>query len=548
MGSSSHEPAREPARESAREPAALGAPSPGPGAAAPRGLLWFALALALVPFGLLVHRFDFLCDDAFITFRYSRNLAEGLGLVYNPPQLEAPVEGYSEFLWAGLMALGMKLGVGPEILSRVLSVLAGLLMVSALVRAIARRYADAPAAVLASALLLGTAPPLAVWSTGGMATMPTAALAVALFLVAHGAPAGNWRRRALLLGLITAGLTLMRADAALLVALILTPPIIAGLVRRDERQWRPALAAAGSGALVFFGHMAWRYSVYGDWVPNTARVKLGLTGAAAERGLDYVVSAWLSMPGLGLLTVGALAGAWCSRRRLGAAEASGVAAMVIGGTAYAISSGGDFMCFARFLVPVIPFAVLGTAGALACLERRSRAVTLLAGVGAAALSVSAAFDVHAVPETARLAFHFRHNQTLMGVRPSASEVEQWRNMSDRAGYWAEVGRALAQHAPPGSSLVYGAVGAIGYHSNLFIHDRNGLVTREVALRPPHKVLRSPGHDKAVPPEFFLRHDPTFLDAGLCAAAAFPPPQKAGTRVEALGPGERPGSVLWVQRP
>ena len=58
--------------------------------------------------------------------------------------------------------------------------------------------------------------------------------------------------------------------------------------------------------------MAWRYSVYGDWVPNTARVKLGLTGAAAERGLDYVVSSWLSMPGLGLLTVGAyhLPGTW----------------------------------------------------------------------------------------------------------------------------------------------------------------------------------------------------------------------------------------------
>ena len=50
--------------------------------------------------------------------------------------------------------------------------------------------------------------------------MPTAALAVALFLVAHGAPAVDWRRRALLLGLISAGLTLMRADAALLVALV----------------------------------------------------------------------------------------------------------------------------------------------------------------------------------------------------------------------------------------------------------------------------------------------------------------------------------------
>ena len=72
----------------------------GDGANASRGLLYLALAVALVPFAFLVHRFDFVCDDAFITFRYSRT-SEGLGLVYNPPALEAPVEGYSEFLWRG---------------------------------------------------------------------------------------------------------------------------------------------------------------------------------------------------------------------------------------------------------------------------------------------------------------------------------------------------------------------------------------------------------------------------------------------------------------
>ena len=520
----------------------------GDGANASRGLLYLALAVALVPFAFLVHRFDFVCDDAFITFRYSRNLSEGLGLVYNPPALEAPVEGYSEFLWAWLMSLGISAGAAPEVLSRLLSVAAGILLVTCLVRHLARRLGDAPASLVASGLLLGTAPPLAVWSTGGMATMPTALLAVVLFLLAVGERPAGWRWRGALMALVAGGLVLMRADAALLVALVLAPVILVGLRRRESDRWRPAVMGAGGSWAVFWAHMMWREATYGDWIPNTARVKLGFSGPALERGLDYVVSAWLSMPGLGLLTVGALAGAWLGRGRFGTAASAGVASVVVGGTAYSISSGGDFMCFARFLVPVVPFAVLGSAGALARIEQRTRAGAVLTGVGAATLSALAAFDVHAVPESTRLAFHFRHNQTLMGVRPSASEFQQWRNMSDRAGYWAEVGRALAQHAPPNASLVYGAVGAIGYHSNLFIHDRNGLVTREVAMRPPHEELRSPGHDKVVPPEFFLRLDPTFLDAGLCAASAFPPRQKAGARVEALGPGERPGTVLWVQRP
>ena len=38
----------------------------------------------------------FLCDDAFISFRYARNLLEGHGLVFNPGER---VEGYTNLLW-----------------------------------------------------------------------------------------------------------------------------------------------------------------------------------------------------------------------------------------------------------------------------------------------------------------------------------------------------------------------------------------------------------------------------------------------------------------
>jgi arabinofuranosyltransferase len=45
-----------------------------------------------------------LTDDAFISFRYARNLVEGHGLVYNPGER---VEGYSNFLWTLWCALGL---------------------------------------------------------------------------------------------------------------------------------------------------------------------------------------------------------------------------------------------------------------------------------------------------------------------------------------------------------------------------------------------------------------------------------------------------------
>ncbi|MHC4066890.1 MAG: hypothetical protein ACYSUI_20630, partial [Planctomycetota bacterium] len=63
---------------------------------------------------LLLHAaaYTFLTDDAFISFRYARNLSEGLGLVFNPGFER--VEGYSNFLWVVLLAGVNALGLAPE--------------------------------------------------------------------------------------------------------------------------------------------------------------------------------------------------------------------------------------------------------------------------------------------------------------------------------------------------------------------------------------------------------------------------------------------------
>ena len=52
-------------------------------------------------------------DDAYISFRYARNLVEGLGLVYNPGER---IEGYTNFLWTLMAAAGMSVGLDPAVL------------------------------------------------------------------------------------------------------------------------------------------------------------------------------------------------------------------------------------------------------------------------------------------------------------------------------------------------------------------------------------------------------------------------------------------------
>ena len=79
-------------------------------------------------------------DDAYITFRYARHLAEGYGLgAWN--HTGEHVEGYSSLLWTLLLAGAARLGVDVRLASKVLGAAAALVVIAVLFR----RRDDRPA-------------------------------------------------------------------------------------------------------------------------------------------------------------------------------------------------------------------------------------------------------------------------------------------------------------------------------------------------------------------------------------------------------------------
>ena len=80
----------------------------------------FGCAFWILVFAAGVSLSWFITDDAFISFRYARNLLEGHGLVFN---VGDRVEGYSNFLWVLELAFLWGLfGWRPEIASLGLSI------------------------------------------------------------------------------------------------------------------------------------------------------------------------------------------------------------------------------------------------------------------------------------------------------------------------------------------------------------------------------------------------------------------------------------------
>lgn len=478
----------------------------------------------LVGFGLLAHHFAFVCDDAYISFRYARNLAEGRGLVFNPGDVP-PVEGYSNLLWtlvlAGAYAAGAT-GTALGTVANLLSITCAVLLLGVTARAARRAGAGALATALTVALL-GTLAPFAVWSTGGLETMP---FALALFatwalVVREREPGASGRPPrsggALLAGLAGVATVLLRADGFLWLGVTLGVVVLDALARGDRTQLRAALLAGGLAALAAGAQFLWRHGYYGEWLPNTARVKTGFSGLRLERGLKYLGTLALCVPGLVLaiplgLVGGGRVGAGPRGRWLGL-QLLGVTTFA---AAYSVWVGGDFMPMARFVVPALPFLALFAGGGLMALERRGPVPALAAALVLVVPGVLVGLDVVRVPQPWLQALHFRWNKP-----EASSEYEQWKLQAGQAERWSWLARGLARYTRPGESIIRGPVGAVGYFTDLEVLDLNGLVTLEVARREVEPQRVSPGHDKHVSPTFFIPHRPTYLGASIEPVGSHP---------------------------
>jgi arabinofuranosyltransferase len=257
-----------------------------------------ALARALTPtialLGLL-RAWDtrWLCDDAYISFRYAANLVAGAGLVWNPGEL---VEGYTNWLFTMLLAGGMALHADPAAIAHTL----GLGSYALVMIGVARIERDGRAdegPVCWSVCMVAVMPDLSVWATGGLETMPVAALSVWIALLAR---PGD-RARELSAGALGALLYLTRPDCALIAGMLLAAPWFSTSGARLAR----ALRLLGPLALAIALASVARFAYYGDWLPNTYYAKSAHLPYWAA-GLPYVgwfVLANYVLLGLLLLTL-----------------------------------------------------------------------------------------------------------------------------------------------------------------------------------------------------------------------------------------------------
>jgi hypothetical protein len=439
-----------------------------------------AIALALAAAVLIGHAlyFDFVNDDAYISFRYADNLVRHGELVYNPGE---KVEGYTNFLWTMTMAGVLGLGGDPVLWSRVLGIGFGLGGLWLVARFVARFRGETRPVDALGPLWLAAAPAYACWSTGGLETQQFTFFAT-LGWTSYLLERRDAARRPLS-GVWFALSALARPEGMLFFGLVGLHRL-AGLVRArrlpDRADW---LWGAGFAA-IFVPYYAWRWWYYGWPFPNTYYVKVG-SASPWGPGLNYYWT-WVRDHHLYLLPLLALA----AHRLRGFWWLFG---LLLGGVSlHVVRVGGDFMGLHRFLVPLMPVL----------------AVVLVFGVEALLASERVRRLPRAVPALVGLVL-------AAGLTVRTVQVDRWSMETgseggvDRIG-WLKmfegqcraIGLWLRDNAPPDASLATTAAGIIPYYSRLYTLDVLGLNDEYIAHEVPARGNR-PGHTKVAPERYIL---------------------------------------------
>jgi hypothetical protein len=456
------------------------------------------LAVLLVICGIFIAHAAYLncvAEDAFISFRFAGNLADGFGMRWNTD--EAPVEGYTNFLWVLLAALAVKLGLFLPSFSQVLGVASGVATILGVYFFARRILCLTGMSAVLPCLFLALSGPFATWSSSGMETT----LFGFFLLVGVLGFVSYLRSRSLrllylgYLSLLAASLTRPEGFGVFL--------IVSGLhflaVCRRKMPFRPFAFSVLLYGLPFLVYFAWRVQYFGFLLPNTFYAKTGGSLYQYLRGLKYsgLFLALYVLPFIPLVVF------LIWEKRKGTPRSGNIRSRVPGAgpglwvifpvctlyTLYIVYVGGDYMAMFRFYAPLLPLIYFLMAAAFYSLfgrleaapGKRAAAGAFLVLFLALTLFHSTPLEMKVFPEPS-----FMHG-TYRGV-----QTERWH-----VARLSLIGKYFNRYKKSGQeSLTTRAIGAISFYARLKIYDQDGLVDPEIAHQKAEDIGRGfPGHEK-----------------------------------------------------
>ena len=413
-------------------------------------------------------------DDSYISVRYAKNFYEGNGFTWNAE--EAPVEGFTNFLWVLWIAFLMLFSGDPTALMFFSSAGFHIAAVVLLYRFLRKKVGSGPVLAALLSMLLASWKPIHVQVRNGLeGPLLLVLFMTAMYLILGDKP--NPRR--MVVGAAIAGLLpLVRPSGLYFTGVLLACFVFEYVWPEREtlvetiKKWRWVWAGFFAPFLLI---TLFRVIYFGDWLPNTYYLKVYNRPGRIAFGMDYVYRFYKSFYGTPFLIPMFLYFQFKSKpwQRV-------LAFGMLGNLVYVAYQGGDAWDNWRFMLLFLPVFLVLTASLFKPeYEKRSPVKFLMIGI-VAVLLFSAKLDMWTMVKTVKNG-KLQPRPAKVFRTPSAENIRLGLLLKAICRKDAVVGEFWA--------------GAVPYYSELTTIDMLGKSDRHIARLPSCKPGARPGHDK-----------------------------------------------------
>lgn len=466
----------------------------------------------------------FVCDDAFISFRYARNLARSGEFVFNTGE---KVEGYTNFLWTLILSFFSLLRIRLEIIVHFLSFISAVAVLAAVGKILKDSFSTPTHLVilaLFSCLFNGT---FAFWTTGGLEGMAfTAFFLWGLYFTLQMPSSHRW-----IVFYITswAGCILTRPEGIMLAGISGLYVFLQCIYRKYKALPPYFINVFISGFViisVFITHSLFRFFYYGSFIPNTWYTKV--YGIPSEflisHGIKYIKSFfsyyWL------VAFAPLLIALFINLEKI--AQFALLIVLTISLAVHIILSGGDFMAMHRMMLPVWPVFIILLFGSLNTLQvlfqKRFRyTIIITALIALVFATVQLFYSINILSKSKKSEKTWFGMESVAGMKNFVSDRE----------FIGKRFKSLLGSSSHNVSIAVGGAGAVSYFSEGKIIDSFGLMDPVTAKKKvnPGKFYK-PGHLKQASWSYIQKLSPRIIcTPGIATMGMGPPSIKHRRRIQ-----------------
>lgn len=456
----------------------------------PELIFWFGAIVLIVVFLILVILNSFICDDAFITFRFSKHLADGLGPVFNNGER---VEGYTNFFWMILMGLVIILGGAPALWSLILAACFSIATLGLFLFHVFRDSQYNRTIGFIFVLFLALSSPFIAWSSGGL---ETAVFSFFIFagIIAYSESLKDGKNHHLILSSFLFSLASVTRPEGVLVYCLAAGFLLAALLLKNTSP-RQVLGFILPFVILYGLYFVWRFSYYGKLLPNTFYIKEP-SSLLVPFGIQYYKSfltgcpIWIPFIPAGFFGI-------VSRFRGLKMGDYYIAVFFFVFSLYVIYVGGDFMDLWRFIMPLLaPYFLM--LYHMTPSDKDNRLLTYKIIVVIAALMIFAGFNLNSIYKSQSISYD--------------NNVDSIGALRNYATQWTNVGMLLREIGNPSDTIAITAAGIIPYYTDMYAIDMYGLEAADLSKYGHLEKFTRPGHRMTISLQYLYANKPHYMVA------------------------------------